>query len=297
MSRERVEQGVGRRAPRSSRRRALLLALGGACAAWQAPGWAAALGGRGAGFALDAQDRLAVVLGDVGPRLIAAGAIDPQRLAAVAAGAGTPLDARAVRLLTAGGDDAVAFDAKHAWFLLNVFWGLGLANANPLLTAGPMVRGGWARLRTYASTGGYTLGARPVLDVYASSALVTLSAPQQQRLAAVAADVYRPCCDNPTSFPDCNHGMAMLGLLTLVAARDADADALHRAAVAANRVWFPQAAAQVASYVRATQAGDQGGNDPRAANGRELFSATGYRKVAAWAQGRPFGPAAAGTAC
>lgn len=297
MSGERLEARSGRPAPRSWRRRGLLLALGGTGVAWGLPGWAAPIGSRGPGIALDAQGRLAVVLGNLGPRLVAAGAIDPQRLVALAAQAGTPLDARAVRLLTDGGDEAVAFDAAHAWFLLNVFWALGLANANPLLTAGPMMRHGWGRLHTYASTGGYTLAARPVLDVYASSALVTPSARQQQRLAAAAADVYRPCCDNPTSFPDCNHGMAMLGLLTLVAAGDGDDDTLLRAAAAANGAWFPQAAAQVAGYVRATRPAGDARPDLRAANGRELFSATGFRKVAAWAQGRAFGPASGGSAC
>ena len=29
----------------------------------------------------------------------------------------------------------------------------------------------------------------------------------------IAKGIYRPCCNNSTYFPDCNHGMAMLGLL------------------------------------------------------------------------------------
>jgi hypothetical protein len=46
---------------------------------------------------------------------------------------------------------------------------------------------------------------------------------QQKRLEEVTIGVFRPCCDNPHAFPDCNHGMAMLGLLELMA-RDASVD-------------------------------------------------------------------------
>ena len=42
--------------------------------------------------------------------------------------------------------------------------------------------------------------------------------------------VYRPCCDNATHFPDCNHGMAMLGLLELMAAQGASEEEMFAAA-------------------------------------------------------------------
>ena len=32
----------------------------------------------------------------------------------------------------------------------------------------------------------------------------------------IAGNIYRPCCGNSTAFPDCNHGMAMLGLIELM---------------------------------------------------------------------------------
>jgi hypothetical protein len=47
-------------------------------------------------------------------------------------------------------------------------------------------------------------------------------------------------CNNPTWFPDCNHGMAMLGLLELMATRGTSEKDMARAALGANTLWFPQ---------------------------------------------------------
>jgi hypothetical protein len=47
--------------------------------------------------------------------------------------------------------------------------------------------------------------------------LIPLTAEQQALVEEVAAEIYRPCCNNSTLFPDCNHGMAMLGFLELLA--------------------------------------------------------------------------------
>ena len=73
----------------------------------------------------------------------------------------------------------------------------------------------------FASTGGWTLGVKKATELYASTKIMSLTDEQQARLLEVASQVYRPCCNNPTHFPDCNHGMAMLGLLELMASQDA----------------------------------------------------------------------------
>ena len=80
---------------------------------------------------------------------------------------------------------------------------------------------GPTRSAHYASTGGWTLAAKPIMEVFASLPLIKLTAEQQERLQKVAEATYRPCCGNSTAFPDCNHGMAMLGMLELMAANDA----------------------------------------------------------------------------
>ena len=231
-----------------------------------------------------AAGRLAFSLGRLGPRLIAAGVIDPARFMEACARAGAPLTARSREILTEGGGGTVELDGANAHFLLSFFWAVGLANANALLTRGPMMRNGMGRIPGYASTGGWSLGARPAMDVYAHLPLISLTPDQQRRLEEVSSNVFRPCCDNPTSFPDCNHGMAMVGLLTLLAAEDRDVEALFGAAKAVNGAWFTGQTLQLATYSRAALSVEYPRLNPRVASGRGLFSGSGFRSVTSWLQ-------------
>lgn len=86
------------------------------------------------------------------------------------------------------------------------------------------------RIDQFASTGGWTLASKPIKTLVASLPLIDLTGSQQQRLQVVAENVYRPCCGNSTAFPDCNHGMAMLGVLELMAANDASEDEMFAVA-------------------------------------------------------------------
>ena len=70
------------------------------------------------------------------------------------------------------------------------------------------------------------------MELYSSAAIAQLTAEQQARLEEVAKGAFRPCCGNGTHFPDCNHGMALLGLLELMASQDASVDEMF---LAANR--------------------------------------------------------------
>jgi hypothetical protein len=231
-----------------------------------------------------AEGRIAFSLRGLGPRLIAAGVIDPTRFLEACARAGAPLTPRGRKTLTEGGVGTVELDGSNAHFLLNFFWAVGLANANALLTRGPMMRNGMGRIPGYASTGGWSLGARPAMDVYAHLPLISLTPDQQRRLEEVSSNVYRPCCDNPTSFPDCNHGMAMVGLLTLLAAEDRDVEALFGAAKAVNGAWFTGQTLQLATYSRAALSVEYPRLNPRVASGRGLFSGSGFRNVTSWLQ-------------
>ena len=242
-------------------------------------------------------DVLEVVVDRLGPQLVAAGAIDPSRFAQACASAGAPLDVDRLRILGTGSDRPIAFDASSAHFLLNLFWAVGLANANPILTRGPMVQNGFSRIAGYASTGGWTLTKRPVMAIYARTPLVSLTTQQQERLEEVTSNVFRPCCDNPANFPDCNHGMAMLGLLTRLAADDRDVQALFAAAKAANRHWFPQQSAQLAQFVQASRGIDYTLLDGREAGSRELFAASGFARVTAWLREHGLGAPANGSSC
>jgi len=225
---------------------------------------------------------LPALYGDLGPRLIQAGAIDPDRFIQVYQEAGRQLNTDQLTALLRGSDAPVVISRESSHFLLNFFWALGLANHNPLLEDGPMMSYSEGDIGRFASTGGWTLGARPATELYSSANILELTPQQQELVERVASQVYRPCCDNHAAFPDCNHGMAMLGLLQLLASQGASEGQMLEAAKHANSFWFPQQALEVAAFMRVTQglafeevaAGD--------AVGRDLFSGTGFNALHGW---------------
>ena len=224
--------------------------------------------------------KLPVSFGDVGPKLLAAGAIDETKFLQLYESAGQPLTDEQLEVLRRGGDRPIVVDSRNAYFLLNLLWALGLANDNPLLKQGPMVEQSGGQIARYASTGGWTLATKPIADLYASASIIKLTAEQQVRLEEVASAAYRPCCNNPTSFPDCNHGMALLGLLELMAAQGASTQEMFTAAKEVDAFWFPQQAFELATYIRDTTGKSFAQMDGRQAVDRQHFSAAGYQTIA-----------------
>ncbi|HHH12521.1 MAG TPA: hypothetical protein ENJ77_01440, partial [Candidatus Moranbacteria bacterium] len=161
---------------------------------------------------------LPVKYGNIGYRLVQAGVIDFDKFKAVYDRAGSPLTEEQLRVFTEEGlDEPIVINRGNSYFLLNLFWALGLANDNPILTEGDIVKYGRGKIGAFASTGGWTIAKKPLEEFYAKSKLITLTAEQQQRLQKVAEGTYRPCCGNSTAFPDCNHGMALLAVLQMLA--------------------------------------------------------------------------------
>lgn len=237
---------------------------------------------------------LPVAFDRLGPELLAAGAIDYERFAALYQARGRALTDEQVTVLTEGSDEPIVVDFDNAYFLLNFFWAFGLVNENPILDEGPMMAGGAEQVGRFASTGGWTLGTKPAVALYASTPIVTLTPDQQQRLEEVASGVYRPCCDNPTSFPDCNHGMAMLGLLELMASQDVGVDEMFEAAKYLNAFWFPQQAAEVALLLQHTRGVGFTEADAREFVGPGLFSGSGFQGVHRWLADSGLLPSTAG---
>ncbi len=180
--------------------------------------------------------RLALNLGDIGQRLVEDGVIDRQKLARAVHGS-DELPVSLSKHLQPGVRE-VDLNASTAHFWVDVLWAVGLANRSSVLLTGPMVEGGTTA--RFASTGGYTLGQQPAMTYYATRDYIRLSQAQDALVGQIAAGIYRPCCDNPTSFPDCNHGMAALGLIELMVADRRSADEVFRAALAFNAYWFPK---------------------------------------------------------
>jgi hypothetical protein len=222
---------------------------------------------------------LPVSYGDLGPRLIEAGVIDFDAFAAIYADGGTPLSQDEINVLKRGSKQQVIITAENAHFLLNLFWAVGLANRNSILTEGPMVTNSNGQVERFASTGGWGLATRPVTEIYASMDLIPLTEEQQQRVEEVAAAVYRPCCNNPTLFPDCNHGMAMLGLLELMASQGASAEEMFMTAKYVNAFWFPQQTLETAVYLKAAQDTEFVDADARLVVGKDYSSGSGSAQV------------------
>jgi len=219
---------------------------------------------------------LPVSYGELGPRLIESGVIDYDAFAAIYENSGTPLSDAQIKALKQGSEQQIVINTENAHFLLNYFWAVGLANKNSILTDGPIVQNSGGQVERFASTGGWTLATKPITELYASMDLIPLTAEQQRRVEEVAAAVYRPCCNNPTLFPDCNHGMAMLGLLELMASKGASMDQMFDAAKYVNAFWFPQQNLETAMYLKSNQEVDFKDADARLVTSAEFSSGSGF---------------------
>lgn len=218
--------------------------------------------------------------GDLGKKLTDAGVIDRAKFESLYTGrGGLPPDAIAFAF-GEGTRGNIRITAENAPFLLNMFWAFGLANKNDVLLKGPMQDPQYGGAGVFSSTGGWTLAQGDAMSHYAKHEFVRLSPKQQELVERVAKGIYRPCCGNSTYFPDCNHGMAMLGMLELMASQGVSEDDLYRAALAVNSYWFPGTYATIAKYFSGRGVAWQS-VDPRAALGAEYSSGAGYRKIAA----------------
>lgn len=222
---------------------------------------------------------LGIAFGDLGLRLVSLGAIDKGKFVATYRRAGQPLTEAQLAILQESSQTPIVFDKQNAYFLLNFFWALGLANQNPILTEGPLMANGADQIGRFASVGGWTIGEKPATELYASAPIISLTPAQQTRLETVAKNVYRPCCNNPTHFPDCNHGMAMLGMLTLLASQDATEADMFTAAKYANAFWYPQQNFELALYFQAAKNTDFKDVDASKLVSANFSSSAGFQVV------------------
>lgn len=226
--------------------------------------------------------KIPATYGEIGPRLLEAGAIDLEKFVNVYQEMGRPLSKEQLAILTEGSSKPIVINLDNQHFLLNLFWAFGLANQNQVLTEGPMMRNGKEGVVNFASTGGWTISVKPIDELYASTPIISLTEEQQKRLEEVAQGVYRPCCDNPTHLPDCNHGMAMLGLLELMAFQGASIDEMFQAAKYINAFWFPQQTLEVAVAFKAAENLDFEQTDARLVVGQSMSSGSGFKAVHQW---------------
>ena len=220
---------------------------------------------------------LPVRWGDLGKQMTDAGVIDAAKFEAVYAQRGG-LDEATKKLLYGTDNGQLTITAQNSGVLLNLLWALGLGNKNAVLEKGPMTEKQYGGADKFASTGGWTLAKGNVMNHYSMHAFVTLTPEQQTLVTRVSQNIYRPCCGNSVYFPDCNHGMAMLGLLELMAAQGASEQQMYKTALAVNAYWFPDTYTAIAKYF-AKRGVTWANIDPKEALRSTYSSAQGYRQI------------------
>ena len=117
------------------------------------------------------------------------------------------------------------------------------------------------------------------MDHYSKHKFFNLTSDQQALVDKISRGIYRPCCGNSTHFPDCNHGMAMLGLLELMASQGASEQDIWKAALAVNSYWFPDTYMTIAAYMKSKGIEWKDAN-PQEILGAGYSSGQGYAKIA-----------------
>ncbi|OGI78079.1 hypothetical protein A3C65_03370 [Candidatus Nomurabacteria bacterium RIFCSPHIGHO2_02_FULL_41_150] len=191
------------------------------------------------GFAPMAQKTAwALDWGDLGSKMLEAGVIDKEKFEDLYNQRGG-LSEMDKKLLYGTHNKNLIISEKNSGMMLNMLWAFGLANENPILENGPMMDPKYGGAGNFASTGGWNLAKGSAMNHFSMHKFVTLTPEQQALVEKVAKNVYRPCCQNSTYFPDCNHGMAMLGLLELMASQGAKEEEMNKVAEEVNGYWFP----------------------------------------------------------
>lgn len=201
--------------------------------------------------------------GDLGKRMVEDGVIDEAKFTKAVTG-GDTLPANLKKYLDGSNQRQIELNEQNAQFWVDLLWALGLANKNELLEKGPMAENS----ANYASTGGWTIGAKGPMEIYGKSSYISLSAKQQAKVAEIAGNIYRPCCGNSTAFPDCNHGMAALGLIELMVSQNKSEGDIYKTVLAFNSYWFPQ------TYLDISYHFAKNGRDYKKVPAKEVLSKT-----------------------
>lgn len=220
---------------------------------------------------------ISVRWGDLGVQMTEAGVIDKTQFENLYNKRGGLSEADR-KLLESVDNGNLVINSENSGVILNMLWALGLGNKNVILENGPMMDPKYGGAGNFASTGGWNLAKGKAMDHYSMHLFVTLTPEQQALVERVAKNIYRPCCDNSTYFPDCNHGMAMLGLLELMASQGVSEADMYKFALKVNTLWFPDQYAAIKTLIT-SEGVDWDTVDPKKILGPEYSSASGIQKV------------------
>ncbi|MEK7652636.1 MAG: hypothetical protein AAB334_01680 [Patescibacteria group bacterium] len=214
---------------------------------------------------------------NLGVQMIDAGVINQEAFESIYAQRGG-LDSQEKQLLLGKSNGTIKINQQNAGFFLNFLWAFGLSNKNSILENGPMMDPQYGGTENFASTGGWTIANGNIMNHYSAHSFVVLTKEQQELVERVSKNIYRPCCGNSTYFPDCNHGMAMLGLLELLAAQGIDEQTIYKVALEVNKLWFPEQYNVITQYLLNNNKNIENIN-PREILGINYSSASGYGRI------------------
>lgn len=220
---------------------------------------------------------------DLGPKMLKSGIIDIDKFKSVYAKSNQPLTVEQEEILTNGSGNKIKIDRDNSYFLLNFFWAVGLNNKSKILDTGDMMKyGGLKGVGDFASTGGWSLAKGPTMNYYSKAALIPLTLEQEKLVEKVSSSIFRPCCNNSTAFPDCNHGMALLGVLQLMAGNGATESEMYEAGKYFNAFWFPGNYYDLALYFKNKDGKRFTDIDAKLILSKDYSSATGARNIKQW---------------
>jgi len=232
---------------------------------------------------------LPISWGDLGIKLVDLGVIDEQKFEKA-----VPLTDEQRAILTRGYDSPVRIDSSNGQFVVDMLWALGLAQKSIIYEEGPMGKEYKDKVGNFASTGGWTLAKGAAVNYLGRYELIPLNAEQQQKVAEIAKNVYRPCCGNPTWFPDCNHGMAALAAIELMVSKGISDEEIYRNILKLNSFWFPDTYLTTATYF-ARQGISWDKIDAKEVLGPQFSSAQGAMDIAKKVGPLPYGGGAGGS--
>jgi len=229
------------------------------------------------GKVLPAEATLPASWGDLGKKIVDSGTLDLDKFKALYEQRGG-LDETQLTLLEKTDNGQIKMTAENAGLWLNLLWALGLGSKNEILDKGPMSDPKYGGAGNFASTGGWSVAKGDTMKHFSQHNFFTLSPAQEELVIKVAQNIYRPCCGNSTIFPDCNHGLAMLGLMELIASQNGTEEQMYQAALVANSFWFPDTYLTIAKYF------DEQGKKWETVDPREILnvaysSSSGYNSL------------------
>ncbi len=189
---------------------------------------------------------LGVTWNDIGKQLLDSGVIDKQKYEQNFAQ--EPKGLAIMKYMDNSSRDHMTINTDNAHFMVNTLWALGLVNKSKILDDGTIKTYGKGDVMQFASTGGWNLGSKATSDLYSSTPIIQLTDAQEALVEKIAANIFRPCCSNPTLFPDCNHGMAALGYIELAVQQGLSEKRIYSDVLHLNEEWFPQQYVTLAAY-------------------------------------------------